>query len=203
MREDAGVIRVLGRDISALGKAEFDRLKTRIGVVFQTPALLSDRTVWENVALPLVYHHPGGEEGIRERVDQALEMLLLGEYRDLYPADISLGLQKRAAVARAMVTRPALILMDEPTADFDPAGRDVLLALIGNIRRTSHVAMILVTHDLAAARELESGIGVLKEGELLEPMSFEELRRSQDSFVASLFRRSDGAAVSAAGTERA
>ncbi len=188
-RPDAGVIRILGKDISTLGEIEFNQLKTKVGFVFQTPALLFNRTVWENVALPLIYHNLGDEDEVRYRVDTALEMLLIREYQDLYPASLSLGIQKRAAVARAMITRPALVLMDEPTASLDRISRSVLLALIGNIRRINHVAMVIVTHDLAAAHELESEIGVLKEGELLEPMAFDQLRHSQDSFVESLFRQ--------------
>jgi len=188
-RPDAGVIRILGKDISTLGETEFNQLKTKVGFVFQTPALLSNRTVWENVALPLIYHNLGDEDEVRYRVDNALEMLLIREYKDLYPASLSLGIQKRAAVARAMITRPSLVLMDEPTAGLDRISRSILLALIGNIRRINHVAMVIVTHDLAAARELESEVGVLKEGELLEPLAFDQLRHSQDSFVEFLFKQ--------------
>jgi ABC-type transporter Mla maintaining outer membrane lipid asymmetry ATPase subunit MlaF len=188
-RPDAGIIRILGKDITALSEGEFNALKTKVGFVFQTPALLSHRTVWENVALPLIYHNLGEEEEIRYRVDNALEMLLIREYRDSYPASLSLGILKRASVARAMITRPALILMDEPTAGLDRISRGILLALIGNIRRINHVAMVIVTHDLAAARELDGEIGVLKDGELLEPMAFDQLRHSQDSFVEFLFRQ--------------
>ncbi len=188
-RPEAGVIRLLGQDITHLTPREFNQLKTRMGFVFQAPALLSHRTVWENVALPLVYHNIGDTEEVQYRVDNALEMLLIREYKDQYPASLSLGVQKRAAVARAMITRPALVLLDEPTAGLDRISRGLLLALIGNIRRINHVAMVIVTHDLAAARELESEVGVLKDGEMLEPMEFDQMRHSQDSFVEFLFRQ--------------
>ena len=188
-RPGAGMIKVLGKDISSLGAKEFNFLKRNVGFVFQNPALLSTKTIWENVALPLIYHNMGDEEEIRSRVDNALEMLLIRDYQHQYPASLSLGILKRAAVARAMIMRPKLILMDEPTAGLDRISRGVLLALIGNIRRINHVSMVLVTHDLLAARELGGEVGVLKEGELLEPMGFEQLKNCQDSFVEYLFRQ--------------
>lgn len=188
-KPDGGVVRVLGKDISSLGEREFNALKKHVGFVFQNPALISTKTIWENVALPLIYHNMGDPEEIRNRVDNALEMLLIKEFQHQYPASLSLGILKRAAVARAMIMRPKLILMDEPTAGLDRISRAVLLALIANIRRINHVSMILVTHDLLAARELGGEIGVLKEGELLEPMEFEQLKNCQDSFVEFLFRQ--------------
>lgn len=188
-KPQAGIIRLFGRDIAALRKEDFHRLKTGIGFVFQNPALLADRTIHENVALPLLYHGIGDAEEIESRVDNALEMLLIREYRHQFPAALSLGIQKRTAVARAMIMRPQLILMDEPTAGLDRISRGVLLALIGNIRRINHSSMIIVTHDLLAARELGGEIGVLKDGELLEPMNFEQLKNCQDSFVEYLFRQ--------------
>jgi phospholipid/cholesterol/gamma-HCH transport system ATP-binding protein len=188
-RPDAGMIRLLGRDIATLNAVEFNDLKRNVGFVFQNPALLSNKTIFENVALPLIYHNMGDEDEVRSRVDNALEMLLIKEFQHQYPAAVSLGILKRAAVARAMIMRPKLILMDEPTAGLDRISRSVLLALIANIRRINHVSMVLVTHDLLAARELDAEIGVLKEGELLQPMSFEQLKNCQDSFVEFLFRQ--------------
>ncbi len=187
-RPDAGIIRIFDQDITGMGPDEFNQLKKSIGFVFQHPALISNKTIWENVALPMQYHGAGTEDEIRSRVDGALEMLLIKDYQHQYPSNLSLGIQKRAAVARAMIMRPKLILMDEPTAGLDRVSRSVLLALIGNIRRLHHASMIIVTHDMMAARELEGEIGVLKEGELLEPMGYEQLKNCQDSFVEYLFR---------------
>jgi phospholipid/cholesterol/gamma-HCH transport system ATP-binding protein len=192
-----GMIRLLGRDVVGLTETEFNQLKTQVGYVFQAPALIANKTIWDNVALPLIYHSLGDEDEIRYRVDNALEMLLIKEYQHQFPARLSMGIQKRASVARAMIMRPKLILMDEPTAGLDRISRSVLLALIENIRRINRVAMIIVTHDLAAARELDGEIGVLKDGELLEPMGFEQLKTSQDSFVEFLFRQLEEESLSA------
>jgi phospholipid/cholesterol/gamma-HCH transport system ATP-binding protein len=196
-KPDGGVVRILGKDISSLGERDFNALKKGVGFVFQNPALISTKTIWENVALPLIYHNIGDSEEIRNRVDNALEMLLIKDFQHQYPASLSLGILKRAAVARAMIMRPKLILMDEPTAGLDRISRAVLLALIANIRRINHVAMILVTHDLLAARELGGEIGVLKEGELLEPMEFDQLKNCQDSFVEFLFRQLEAESLAA------
>jgi len=184
-----GLIRLLGQDTASLTEQQFNQVKTQVGFVFQSPALIANKTIWDNVALPLIYHNLGDPEEIQYRVDNALEMLLIKEYQHQYPARLSLGIQKRASVARAMIMRPKLILMDEPTAGLDRISRSVLLALIENIRRINRVAMIIVTHDLSAARELDGEIGVLKDGELLEPMGFDQLKNCQDSFVEFLFRQ--------------
>ncbi len=186
-KPDMGVVRIFDQDIQEIAPKRFDQLKTKLGFVFQNSALISHKTVWENVALPLIYHNLESADQIKETVDNTLEMLLIKQYQNLYPSSLSLGIQKRAAIARAIVTRPQLIMMDEPTIGLDRISRGVLLALISNIIHVNHVAMIIVTHDLFAARELKSKIGVLKDGELLEPMEFEQLHDSQDTFVAQLF----------------
>ena len=187
-RPDSGVVRLFGRDIATLSQDEFDTLKTKCGYVFQNSALLSDRTVWENVALPLLYHTHYSEIEIREQVDSTLDMLLIREYQDHYPASLSLGIQKRAAVARAIIMRPELILLDEPTAGLDRISRGILLALIANICVINHSSMVIVTHDLQVAKELGGEVGVLKDGTLLEPMGYEQLKDCQDTFVESLFQ---------------
>src|SRR4051812_41939815 len=97
-KPDGGIIRLLGKDIAMLGAREFNDLKRSVGFVFQSPALISTKTIFENVALPLIYHNVGDEEEVRYRVDNALEMLLIKEHQHQYPSSLSLGILKRAAV---------------------------------------------------------------------------------------------------------
>ncbi len=185
-KPDSGMIKIFDKDITGLPKPEFNRLKARLGCVFQNSALISTQTVEENLKLPLIYHNLADSKEIEKRVDNTLEMLLIKEYRRHYPAELSLGLQKRTAIARAIITRPELILMDEPTSGLDAISRGLLMALIENIRLVDNVSMIMASNDLIVAREMDAEIGVLKDGELLEPMGYNQLKRSPDTFVQAL-----------------
>ncbi len=181
-----GKIILFNNQISLMTKTEFNKLKSKIGFVFQNSALLSTQTVENNLRLPLIYHGLASEKEINEMVENTLEKLLLKEYRKKYPGELSLGLQKRTAMARAIITDPKLILMDEPTTGLDNISKGVFISLIQNIRLLNNAAMIMVTNDLFVAREMGGEIGVLKEGELLEPMEYYTLKQSPDAFVQSL-----------------
>ncbi len=187
-RPSFGAINIFDQDVLRMNEPEFNTLKSRIGFVFQNAALISTHTVEANLRLPLVYHNLANEEEIKKRIENTLEMLLIKEYRSKFPAELSLGLQKRTAMARAIITNPELILMDEPTYGLDSISRSLLLALIGNIRVLNNVSMIIITNDLQAARELESDIGIIKDGELIEPMSYQQLKNSPDTFLQTLFK---------------
>jgi phospholipid/cholesterol/gamma-HCH transport system ATP-binding protein len=184
----SGTIKIFDQNISRLSEQKYNNLKSRIGSVFQNSALISTLTVENNLKLPLIYHNLADPEEIKKRVDNTLDMLLIKEYRHNYPAELSLGLQKRTAMARAIITRPELILMDEPSSGLDSISRGVLMALIENIRIVHNVAMVMATNDLVAAREMDAEIGVIKEGELLEPMKYNQLLYSPDSFVQALLK---------------
>jgi phospholipid/cholesterol/gamma-HCH transport system ATP-binding protein len=171
-KPSAGVIKIFNQNINELSDNEYNQLKSRIGSVFQNSALISTQTVEDNLRLPLIYHNLADDEEIEKRVDSTLDMLLIKEYRHNYPAELSLGLQKRTAMARAIITRPELILMDEPYSGLDNISRGVLMALIDNIRMVHNVAMVMVSNDITTVREMNAEIGVLKEGEMIQPMRY-------------------------------
>jgi phospholipid/cholesterol/gamma-HCH transport system ATP-binding protein len=185
---DKGSIRIFNKDINSLETGEYNKLKSRIGSVFQNSALISTLSVENNLKLPLIYHNLADTKEIEKRVDSTLDMLLIKEYRKNFPAELSLGLQKRTAMARAIITQPELIFMDEPTSGLDSINRSVFMALVDNIRLVHNVAMIMVTNDLTIARKMDSEIGVLKDGEMLEPMAYDQLMNSPDSFVHDLLK---------------
>lgn len=182
----SGRILIFDRDINHLSESKFEMLKSRLGYVFQNSALISTLSVAGNLQLPLVYHNLAEGEELEKRVDLTLANLLIKPYKNLYPAELSLGIQKRTAMARAIITRPEIILMDEPTSGLDTLGRNLLIALIENIRLTHDVAMVMVTNDIHAVRKLDADIGILKEGELFEPMGYQQLSQSPDPFIQSL-----------------
>lgn len=185
-----GTIKIFNKDVSLLNNSEFNKIKSKIGMVFQNSALLSTKTVEDNLRLPLVYHNLASGADLEKRINNTLEMLLIKEYRHNFPSELSLGLQKRTAMARAIITRPQLILMDEPTTGLDTISRGLLTALIENIRLVNNVSMIMVTNAVSSVRALDAEIGILKEGEMLEPMHYDELKKSMDSFVQSILEES-------------
>jgi phospholipid/cholesterol/gamma-HCH transport system ATP-binding protein len=154
-----------------------------VSMVFQNSALISNLTVFDNVALPLRYHETAPEKEIKERVHKALKSMLIQEHAHYYPHQISVGIQKRVAVARAIITDPTTLLMDEPTAGLDLLNRRGLLALINNTNQLRYVTVILVTHDLRIAHELRANIVILYKGKISEPIPATELFTSDHPFL--------------------
>jgi putative ABC transport system ATP-binding protein len=153
LRPDAGTVRLLGRDLAGLGEGERTRLRrSEVGLVLQFGQLVPDLTVLENVALPLLL------EGVRPREARGraagwLERAGLDAERDARPGELSGGEAQRAAVARGLVTGPALVLADEPTGSMDTLGGERILELLLGAVRDEEAALVLVTHDnLVAAR---------------------------------------------------
>lgn len=159
-----------------------------VGYVFQNCALISNLRVFDNVALPLRFHHLGTEEDIREKVNSVLASMMVEEYSDKFPYALSVGIQKRVAVARALAMDPQILLMDEPTAGLDNINRRSLMALIANLRQLRHASIIIVTHDLLLAKELNSRICFLHEGFMTEPDYFDQLSLSEFAFVRQMVR---------------
>lgn len=160
----------------------------RVGFVFQNCALISNLTVANNVALPLRYHGVCSEEDIPSRVNQVLSSMMVEEFSEYFPYTLSMGIQKRVAIARALAMDPAMLLMDEPTAGLDNVNRRSLLALIANLRALRHATILIVTHDLLIAKELNSKLCFLHDGFLTQPVYFEQLAETEYEFVKDLVK---------------
>jgi phospholipid/cholesterol/gamma-HCH transport system ATP-binding protein len=144
-------------------KAEFRR---RCSVLFQGNALLDSLTVLENVSLPLEQTSDLSSREIRERSLEALTRLELEEFRDRYPGQLSGGMQKRLALARAIVTRPELVLFDEPTAGLDPLRRNVVFSMIAKYRKRFGFTALVVTHDVPEALVASDRVALLERGKI-------------------------------------
>lgn len=162
--------------------------KRQVGFVLQNGALISNLTVRNNVALPLRYHKRGNEAEIAERVNMALDLMRVRDEEDKFPFMLSIGMQKRVAIARSWVMDPRLLLMDEPTAGLDNYNRRNLLPLIDNMRRLFKTSIVIVTHDLMMAKELDCNISFLNERTFTEPHSFDYWIDSKEMFAQQLFR---------------
>jgi cell division transport system ATP-binding protein len=164
LRPSRGLITLFDHDVATLSKEALTTLRRRIGIVFQDFRLLDHMTTYENVALPLrVIGHP--EDGYREEVVELLNWVGLGERMSALPPVLSGGEKQRAAIARAVIARPQLLLADEPTGNVDPSLAQRLLRLFIELHRTG-TAVVIATHDIALMNRFDARRLVLHEGRL-------------------------------------
>lgn len=164
----SGTVRVLGKNLAELSSTELAAVRRKMGYLFQSGALLGWKTLAENVALPLTEHQRLPEEVVHERVSNALAEVGLADAGDLYPAEVSGGMLKRAAFARAMIEDPEVLFFDEPTSGLDPVMSRTIDGLILEVSRRHGASCVVVTHDMAGALRYADRIGFLKGGRFLE-----------------------------------
>jgi phospholipid/cholesterol/gamma-HCH transport system ATP-binding protein len=198
-RPTAGRIELLGVDITRARAAEMLRLRRRIGVAFQGGALFSSMDVLDNVMLPLREHTRLDRKTMEIMARLKLEVVNLAGAEALMPAELSGGMLKRAAVARAIVMDPQLLFFDEPSAGLDPAVSSALDDLILQLRAAMNMTIVVVTHELESAFKIADRITVLDEGRVLLVDDVAGVRRSDNPRIQNLLnRRAEEAAVDAA-----
>ena len=188
---DAGQVSFDGRAMDFRRKdarAEFHR---RCSFLFQGNALFDSLTALENVALPLEHTTALGRSEIRKRSLDALKQLELEDYEDHYPSTLSGGMQKRLALARAIVTRPEMVFFDEPTAGLDPLRRNAVFAMIAKYQKVFGFTALIVTHDVPEALEASSVVALLYQGGICFCGSPAEFSASENPVVASFRDSSD------------
>ena len=185
----SGTMRILGKDIDALSQVEFFDLRKKLGVAFQGGALFSSLTVGENAMLPLYEHTDLDIKTMEIMVRMKLEVVELGGFEDLMPAELSGGMIKRAAFARAVVMDPKILFCDEPSAGLDPAVASALDDLILNLRDAMGMSIVVVTHELESAFKIADRITILDRGDILMIGSVEEVRKSSNERIYNLLNR--------------
>lgn len=185
---DAGKVVVAGEDISRPWEVDLPALRTRIGLLFQSGALLNSLTVGENVALPVLENEDAPPAEVEERVGEALRRVGMEEDREKYPSEISGGMKKRAGLARAIIRQPEIMLYDEPTSGLDPVMASVINQLIRRMQRDLGVTSIVVTHDMESAYMVGDRIGMLYEGKIIEVGTPEEIQASPNPYVRQFIR---------------
>jgi phospholipid/cholesterol/gamma-HCH transport system ATP-binding protein len=171
LKPDQGRIWVGGKNVAELSRAELESLRSRLGFVFQGGALFDSMTVYDNVAFPLREQTSLGEKEIRRKVTEELELVGLRDAEDKFPAQLSGGMLKRVALARALVRDPEIVLFDEPTTGLDPVVSRAVLDLFGTVHQRLKLTGILVSHEIPRIFDIVQNVAMLHEGQIiaLEP----------------------------------
>ena len=185
----SGSIRILGRELMELSEPELTALSRRIGVAFQGGALLSSLSVGDNVMLPLREHTKLDPETMEIMMRLKLEIVSLAGFERLMPSELSGGMIKRAAFARAIIMDPALLFCDEPSAGLDPVVSRALDELLLRLRDAMRMSIVVVTHELESAFAIADRIAVLDRGELLALGSVGEVRSHPNPRIQNLLNR--------------
>ena len=183
LRPSSGTIQVGGMDITGLARHELFQQRRRMGMLFQTGALFTDLSVFENVAFPLRVHTSLPESMIRDLVLMKLHAVGLRGARDLMPSELSGGMSRRAALARAIVLDPELIMYDEPFSGQDPIFAGVLKTLMRRINRTMGCTCIIVSHDINETLSISDYMYVLADGKIIGHGVPDEVVNSDDPYV--------------------
>ena len=183
LRADKGEIRVAGENICGFSEAQLQAIRRKVTMVFQNGALFDSITVGENVAFPLRERGDLAEDQIQQVSKGLLEMVGVAGMDDLLPSDLSTGMKRSVAIARALAAQPEAILYDEPTTMVDPLMGHLLGELIARLKKQLHLTSIVVTHDMRFARKLADRVVFLHESEARFFGTMEEMDASQDPVI--------------------
>jgi phospholipid/cholesterol/gamma-HCH transport system ATP-binding protein len=180
---DKGDVWVDSIKINTLKEKELNLVRKRFGMLFQGSALFDSMTVGENVAFALTQHSEMNEEEVKQRAKECLRLVGLKDIEYIMPSELSGGMKKRVALARAIALEPEIILYDEPTTGLDPIMADVINNLIIELREKLDVTSIAITHDLVSAYKIADRIAMLYEGKILEINTPEKLKASPNPII--------------------
>ncbi|GAB4316993.1 MAG: ATP-binding cassette domain-containing protein [Candidatus Zixiibacteriota bacterium] len=185
---DSGEVLIEGRSIADMTRRELDKVRIRSGVLFQGGALFDSMTLLENVGLGLVENTRKSREEINEIAAERLEWVGLSDAMDKYPSEVSGGMRKRAALARAIAMNPDIVLYDEPTTGLDPVTAEGINDLIVRLRERFNVTAIAVTHDMNSAFKIGDRIAMLHEGRIVFNGSADEARNTRDPILQQFIK---------------
>lgn len=183
LKPDSGRVIVAGEDITDYTEPQLEAIRKKVTMVFQNGALFDSLTVGENVAFPLRETQELSEEQIYQIVDGLLQMVGVQQMRDLLPSDLSTGMKRSVAIARALAARPECVLYDEPTTMVDPLMAQLLGDLIKRLKIQLNLTSIVVTHDMRLAKKLADRIVFLHEGRAIFFGPYADMERSQEPII--------------------
>jgi phospholipid/cholesterol/gamma-HCH transport system ATP-binding protein len=187
---DEGYVKLKDKIINELTKRELYEIRKKFGFLFQGSALFDSMTVEENVSLPLVESKNGfSKNEIKKIVTEKLELVGLKNTLDIKPAELSGGMKKRVALARALVTNPEYILYDEPTTGLDPIMSDSIDSLIKELSEKIKVTTVVVTHDMYSVKNVAARVAMMHEGRIHFYGTPEEMLKSKDLVIVDFIKR--------------
>jgi phospholipid/cholesterol/gamma-HCH transport system ATP-binding protein len=190
LKADTGVVNVLGTDVGAANQDELYTLRRRLGMLFQHAALFDSLTVSENVAFPLEQQRPRpSSEEIASRVSEALNSVGLHSFEARQVSELSGGQRKRVGLARAIITRPEVLLFDEPNSGLDPLTSEAIDGLICKMKRELGITFIVITHDIVGALKVADHLCMLHEGKIVEHSPIGEFLHSEHPVVRGFLNR--------------
>ena len=187
-RPSGGEIHIGGVNITAMSENVLDRVRLRMGMVFQYSALFDSMSVGENVAFGLREHTDKGDDEIRHIVAEKLELVGLPGVEEMMPQELSGGMKKRVGLARAIATDPEIIFYDEPSSGLDPIMTAKIDELIIDMQRKLDVTSVVVTHDMVSASRIADRIAMIYDGELIAVDTVERFQNIADERVQAFFR---------------
>lgn len=193
LKPDRGYLLVDGLSVPDLGRRELFELRKKMGMLFQSGALLNDLDVYENIAFPLREHTRLPEPVLRQMILMKLELVGLRGARRLMPAELSGGMTRRVALARAIVIDPVMVMYDEPFTGLDPISKAIIVKLIRQLNSTLGMTSIVVTHDVHEAMQIADFVYMLGHGKVLARGTPEEIKNSQRDDVRQFLQgQADG-----------
>jgi phospholipid/cholesterol/gamma-HCH transport system ATP-binding protein len=185
---DKGKIEIFGTETTTLKNEELNEIRVRIGFMFQNGALYDSMSVRQNLTFTLKHHTRNlSEPEIEKQILEALENVGLKDSIDKMPAELSGGMKKRIALARAIIIKPEIILYDEPTSGLDTITSREISDLIMSVQEKYKTTSIIITHDMPCAKRTGDRIIIVKEGVICAEGTYEELEKSDDEWVRSFF----------------
>jgi phospholipid/cholesterol/gamma-HCH transport system ATP-binding protein len=189
LQPDSGTIRIFGEEIHRLKSTQINKLRKRIGFLFQFSALFDSMTVEENVTFPLLRSGSLSDAECRDRANQLLARVGMQDAVRKLPSDISGGMKKRVGLARALALDPELVLLDEPTAGLDPVTATEIVELIRELQEERKITSIVVTHDIHSARRISTRVAMLNDGNFPFEGNFAELEKSEIPEIAAYVKQ--------------
>ncbi|MFH1578329.1 MAG: ABC transporter ATP-binding protein [Candidatus Omnitrophota bacterium] len=183
IKPDKGKILIDNQDINAIDEKSLNLLRLRMGMVFQSSALFDSLSVEDNVGFALLEHQRLPRHEVSRRVRESLAMVGLSRIEKLMPAELSGGMKKRVALARAICIKPEIIIYDEPTTGVDPITADIINELIKSLHDKLRITSIAVTHDMKSAYKIADRIAMLYQGKIIASGLSAEIRDTTDSVV--------------------
>jgi phospholipid/cholesterol/gamma-HCH transport system ATP-binding protein len=185
---DSGEIKVLGQNVTGLKHIELDRIRTKIGFLFQGNAIYDSMSIRENLEFPLRRHwFDLSQQKVDSMVTEALENVNLLHTIDMMPSELSGGMLKRVALARTMILKPEIILYDEPTSGLDPVTSRDIDALIISLQRKYRTASIIISHDMNCVKNTSDRVVLLLDGKCYAEGTYEEFENASDEKIKQFF----------------